>query len=261
MILPSGYSTYDYSVSPRTKGWGQGWPVCDAGPLVTVVTKIQGARLPVHRDVARLFSLLLNEIERRGYTVVNGWSWGYACRAVSGTNSPSNHSWALAIDINAPTNSYNSSGIHDIPDWVYALFRAYGFGVGADYSGKQDWMHFEFMGTPDDARIMTALAERAFQQTKPPTRKHRRDEDDMTIVMEAPGRPWVLVDLRGVTYGIQDGKSGDAIQAALSDPKTRANVTTRDFDGLYKAVGAARDNEVSDDDFAALTKAITATQA
>src|SRR6185312_13933392 len=61
--------------------------------------------------------------------------------------------------INAPNNSYNSTGQHDIPEWVYDIFRRYGFGCGADYSGSmQDWMHVEFMGTPGDAAIMTAQA-------------------------------------------------------------------------------------------------------
>jgi hypothetical protein len=68
------------------------------------------------------------------------------------------NSWGLAVDINAPNNPYTSSGVHDIPDWAYNLFRSYGFGCGADYSGKKDWMHVEAMGTPSDMAIMTTLA-------------------------------------------------------------------------------------------------------
>jgi hypothetical protein len=68
------------------------------------------------------------------------------------------NSWGLAVDINAPNNPYTSSGVHDIPDWAYNLFRSYGFGCGADYSGKKDWMHIEAMGTPSDMAIMTSLA-------------------------------------------------------------------------------------------------------
>jgi hypothetical protein len=90
------------------------------------------------------------------------WCWGYECRQIAGTNSPSNHSWGNAVDINAPNNPYTSSSEHDIPDWVFAMFRRYGFGLGADYSGKHDWMHVELMGTPADADHFTSMAEAEF---------------------------------------------------------------------------------------------------
>lgn len=176
MRLPSGLSTYDYSRRADSKGWGAGWPTCfvrNTGQIVTVVTARSQTHFPVHRRISRLLELLLNEVERRGYIVGPYGSWGGECRQIAGTDSPSNHSWWLAIDIRAPWNPYTSSGTHDIPDWVYALFRAYGFGVGADYTGaKKDWMHFEFMGSPEDADLMTALAERNFgrvgEATNPP---------------------------------------------------------------------------------------------
>lgn len=162
MILPSGYSTYDYSVSAARKGWGQGWPQCTAGPIVTIVLPISGTRIPVHARIARLLFLILDSIERDAYLCGPYGTWGGQCRAIFGTNTASNHSWWLAFDIRAPWNPYSWTGEHDIPDWAYARLRAYGYGLGIDYQGKKDAMHGEFMGTPDDADIMTALAERAF---------------------------------------------------------------------------------------------------
>lgn len=164
MILQSGLSTYDYSKLASAKGWGAGWPNCGSGPTVTVtLAKSKTKIYNLHTKIARLVELVGNEIEKRGYAFVPGWCWGGECRAISGTKTPSNHSWFLAVDINAPKNPYTSTGSHDIPDWAFALWRAYGFGVGADYSGsKKDWMHVEFMGTPNDAALMTALAERNF---------------------------------------------------------------------------------------------------
>jgi hypothetical protein len=132
----------------------------------------------VHRNIAELVGLICNEIERRGYRFVPGWCWGASCRAIAGTSRASNHSWGLAIDMNAPNNPYTSSGVHDIPDWAFALFRSYGFGLGADYSGKQDWMHAEFQGNVSDAAIMTGLARKNIGGgvvTPPPT-----GDDDMS---------------------------------------------------------------------------------
>lgn len=165
MILPSGLSTTNYSISAASKGWGAGWPNCSAingGAMVKVKMTRSGAEFAggVHRNIAELVGLICNEIERRGYRFVPGWCWGASCRAIAGTSRASNHSWGLAIDMNAPNNPYTSSGVHDIPDWAFSLFRSYGFGLGADYSGKQDWMHAEFQGNVSDAAAMTALARR-----------------------------------------------------------------------------------------------------
>lgn len=164
MILPSGLSTYNYGTLASGKGWGPGWPNCGPGPTVTITLARSGTKLyQIHTKIARLVELISNEIERRGYPFHPGWCWGGECRAISGSNTPSNHSWFLAVDINAPANPYTSGTQHDIPDWAYAIWRAYGFGCGADYSGgKRDYMHVEFMGNPTDAAAMTALAERAF---------------------------------------------------------------------------------------------------
>lgn len=161
MILPSGASTFDYSITAAARGWNSGWPNCQAPSTVITVAK-SGQKLITHPRIARLATLLFNAMESKGYMMHLGWNWGGECRAIAGTSRPSNHSWNLAFDINAPNNPYTTSGQHDIPDWVYAMFRRYGFGLGADYNGKKDWMHVEFMGTPGDADIMTTAAEREF---------------------------------------------------------------------------------------------------
>lgn len=167
MILPSGLSTYDYSRLANSKGWQSGWPNCtgiNQFGLAQVIGPRSGQSIQggVNKRIQPLCQLLINQMEKGGYLLQPGWSWGYGCRAISGTSTPSNHSWGLAMDINAPTNPYTSSGQHDIPNWVYDMFRRFGFGCGADYSGRKDWMHVEAMGTPGDMDIMTALAVKEF---------------------------------------------------------------------------------------------------
>jgi hypothetical protein len=119
----------------------------------------------VRREIHDLVLILLHESERRGYiNLHDGWCWGGACRPIktsSGTltQTPSNHSWGLALDLNAPENVFGGS-THKIPTAMARLWNEYGFRWGGDYSGTKDWMHFEFMGTPDDARAMTEKAKR-----------------------------------------------------------------------------------------------------
>jgi len=87
-------------MSAQTRGWGPGWPtsrLADQVPLKYITGRI-------HKDIHELVSLLCQETERRGYGINPKWSWGYASRPIAGTRVPSNHSWGLAIDINAPVN-------------------------------------------------------------------------------------------------------------------------------------------------------------
>jgi hypothetical protein len=211
MLLPSGLSTTDYSRLAHAKGWGPGWPSCGAingGSIRPLRLERSGTSIAggVHANITELFALIGNEIERQGYRFVPGWCWGAECRAISGSSTPSNHSWGLAVDINAPTNPYTSTTQHDIPNWAFALLRSYGFGLGADYSGKRDYMHAEFMGTPQDAALMTGLARRSLggiviptpAPTPAPTPKpaptpapaptQTGDDDDMYRTVQNNGR-------------------------------------------------------------------------
>lgn len=153
----------DWSTTAAQRGWGPGWPSC-SGVVQTFGTAVvtadtSGTRMSVNKRIARLVDLLIDETERRGYLLKSGQCGGYNCRAISGTRTASNHSWALAVDLNWNDNPYTSTGKHTIPQWVYDLWARYGFANGSMYSGpKKDWMHLEFMGGPADADAMTALA-------------------------------------------------------------------------------------------------------
>jgi hypothetical protein len=150
--------------------WGPGWPADNRPKIVTVVSGKGGLRLPVRREIAPLVAGLVRDLERaRGKPFRSDWSWGYANRAIRGTNTPSNHSWGLAVDLDAPQNPYLSRDIHraahplrksfpgglvlrsTMPDKVVAIANEWGFGWGGRYPTRPDPMHFEFMGSVQDA--------------------------------------------------------------------------------------------------------------
>lgn len=146
------------AATAASRGWGSGWPNCQYSKWVTI-TRSDGQRLSLHREISELAALLLDETERLGYDLIVGWNWGSSCRAIRGSSSPSNHSWGLALDLNAPENPMGprTGAIRRHPH-VIALWKRYGFRWGGDYSGRADDMHFEFLGTPDDAKRFTELA-------------------------------------------------------------------------------------------------------
>lgn len=132
--------------------WGPAWPNCSRSTVVTLVRR-DGLRLPIHRDLAELVSILMDLTEALGYDIVPGWTWGYACRPIAGTKTPSDHSTKTAIDINAPRNPRRADRkfVSDMPRWMINLWKAHGFEWGGDYSWP-DPMHFGFKGSVAQAR-------------------------------------------------------------------------------------------------------------
>ena len=209
------------------RGWGPGWQgagsSCQSSKWVDLdVMSLRGkvVRFPAHKvfsrngkvefeeDVAfaggvreelrELVSLLLQVSERRRYiNLVPGWCWGGACRPIKRsdgtlTTTPSNHSWGLALDVNAPENTFGGS-THTIERPMANLWNEYGFRWGGDYSTTKDWMHFEFMGTPDDARELTEkargqLSEEVAELTPEQEKAIKRMETFLDTLTEELGR-------------------------------------------------------------------------
>lgn len=161
---------------PDTRGWGSGWPHCQTEDIIPLIlngvtfrshdydpvrgfhsTSFSGG---IHKGVHELATLLLLATVERGYKLHDGWCWGYACRAIKGLLPPvaSNHSWGLALDINAPLNPMGDQLITDMPIWMPDLWNDYGWRWGGDYDGRKDAMHYEFMGTPNDSKELTVKA-------------------------------------------------------------------------------------------------------
>jgi len=148
------------------RGWGQGWPVDRSADMTWVRAARSGARWQVHELIAPIVSFVVNEVERRGYLFDHGPAdvddeWGYNNRPIRGKRVPSNHSWGLAIDIDA--TQYPMGTRRNPPAWIVSLFEAHGFEWGGRWK-RPDPMHFEFTGWPSDARRITAQL-----STKPST--------------------------------------------------------------------------------------------
>jgi len=144
--------------------WGPGWQNCQ-GSKINSGFSVSGTRFPggMRHELVDLTSMLVQECKNRGYRFGTSSDssygcWGYSCRCISGSNNPSNHSWGLAVDINAPSNPYTSPLVTDMPNWMPDLWNDYGFRWGGDYSGSKDAMHYEFMGSVADAADETARA-------------------------------------------------------------------------------------------------------
>lgn len=132
--------------------FGTGWPNCQPANMV-VLTRADGFRRAFHRAIVDLIQICLDVTEALGYDVRPGDSWGYSCRAVAGTSSPSNHSWGTAIDVNATSNPRRADHRFqsDLPADVVRFWE----GVGFRWGGRWNWpdpMHFDWPGTADQAR-------------------------------------------------------------------------------------------------------------
>lgn len=188
--------------------WGQGWPNCNRSNIVTVVRN-DGLRLPVHRELAPLVTLLLDLTEAVGYDIRPDWTWGYACRAIAGTNVPSNHSWGTAVDINAPANPRRRPLTTNIPRGVREMWKNNGFRWGGDFTTSvPDPMHFEFVGTVADARAINARLRRFLGITTPPPAPAPGPT--------APGEVGRIMELQQLLRVNPDGVIGPVTVAAMS---------------------------------------------
>jgi hypothetical protein len=152
-----------------SRGWGPGWPNPQTDRIVTAVCGANRIKLPVRNEIAVLVQRLVADLEHQHGPFHPGQCWGFANRAIRGSTAPSNHSWGLAIDLDAPSNpmTTNPGAPHTIGSYASGIGAKYGFRWGGDYVGRKDYMHFEFMGTPASA---AAVARGARPATAAPAR-------------------------------------------------------------------------------------------
>ena len=212
------------SSSAQDRGWGRGWPVDRGGEMVWVRAPISGARWQVHRDVAPILSYVIAEAERRGYLFDYGPGdvdddWGYSNRPIRGTRTPSNHSWGLAVDIDA--QNYPQGQRKRVPPaWLISLFSQWGWSWGGGWS-YVDPMHFEFLGTPAQARMFVAMLAASSTADRP--------------VPVPPGTPSPVTN--PTTPNRNDGGSSDMVLRNIQD-------------GAIWAVSATHMHHLSPDEWA-----------
>lgn len=178
----------------RQRGWGDP----DApGYRQKHIVKIRagGRDLYVRREVAHLFKGFIDEIVRGGYRIDLGPidDWGYANRDIRGRPGvKSNHSWGLAVDLNARTNPMGSKLKTDMPRWVVDTAQKWGLLWGGTYKTRPDAMHFEFVGRPSDvARYPLHTAPEELTM----------DDEAKAAFAALSGRLDVIADVVGKTAG------------------------------------------------------------
>lgn len=145
------------SANAQARGWGPGWPHCQRNRMAVVVRA--GVKIVVRKEIAPLVATLLEATEKRHrYDVKAGQTWGYACRAIRGTRTASNHSWGLAVDINSLANPMGTTFRSDLPPAVVAMWLSCGFDWGGYFRRRPDAMHFEYLGRPGDVARHLAVA-------------------------------------------------------------------------------------------------------
>lgn len=189
----------------QDRGWGNPDESHYRARYITTIT-VAGVALPVRKEVAHLFAGFIGELVRGGYRLdVNADDWGYANRCVRGTGPgtsrpcvKSNHSWGLAIDLNAITNPMTSNGqlITDMPPGTAELAARWGLRWGANYTGtRKDSMHFEFLGWPQDVSLypipapvaleeIRAMANVAFAEPAPGTGPDGTGEEAVCVLFD-----------------------------------------------------------------------------
>jgi hypothetical protein len=78
------YSINSHGISAQAKGWGHGWPANRAHDMARVKADRSGTSINVHKRIARLVDMLLDETERRGYRLNPHKCGGYVCRQIFG---------------------------------------------------------------------------------------------------------------------------------------------------------------------------------
>lgn len=147
-------------VPANERGWGPGYPHCQTGKMVTIHPT--GRALTVRAEAATVFDYLVRRYDAEVEDInAQADDWGFACRPIRGTaNTPSNHSWGLAVDLNAakhPQGSPHTFTNTQLLNGHLIVAETHFFRWGQDYADADriDGMHWEFMGTPTDCAGLT----------------------------------------------------------------------------------------------------------
>lgn len=128
-------------------------------PNLKPISSKGGAKFSVAGEHADKFQRLIDALEAEGYVIDPSQSGGYNPRNIAGTNTPSQHSFGNAIDINWTRNARGTKGDID-PALAQRLADELGFEWGGTWKNP-DPMHFEIKRTapvPMEGRGLTSYA-------------------------------------------------------------------------------------------------------
>jgi hypothetical protein len=150
--------------------------------------------------------------------------WGYANRAVSGTQRASGHSGALSVDINAPYNPYSYTFTSNMPPGMVADFESLFLFWGGRYQGqKYDPMHYGFCRGPGDVATAISRAKSILGQSQTPAPP--ASEDDVTPA-----------DIDAIANAVVKKLQGTAVPA-FNDPATPGKPVNVSFWNLLPKLG------------------------
>jgi len=125
-------------------------------PDLVEIRSPSGAKFTVAKSAADAFTGFLSDLEAGGYKVAQGS--GYSPRNIAGTNTPSQHAFGLAIDVNPQQNPQGANRPSDMPANVGDIAAKHGLTWGGNWSGStRDPMHFEY-GRPGGPKMAAATA-------------------------------------------------------------------------------------------------------
>lgn len=233
-------------VAASARGWGDpgspGSATQKAYRRDNIVTaRIAGVDWLVHRK----FEPILRELLERhvvpviGPLTMRADDWSYAPRCIRGTGPGtsrpcvmSNHAWGLAVDVNATQNVMGGADPDgqfppDFGDRLHHLKIRW----GGDFTSTKDPMHFEFVGTPEDAERIAAIIEREDDMAL--------DDADVARVAKATAAE-LLDDLKRLAQW-SAGKENVVFKASLLDgaekPMKRSEVLDR-FSAIEAQIAA-----------------------
>lgn len=162
---------------PSTTAGGAGATAPQAPPAealkasggIVPVTSPSGVKVNVAQDAAEDYAGFLKEMEDRGYKLDQSQTGGYNNRNIAGTNTPSQHAYGHAIDLNWNNNPRGASGKSDLPADVGEIAARHNLTWGGNWKGDtRDPMHFEWRGRPQVATAAAApVAPGAFTSPTP----------------------------------------------------------------------------------------------
>src|SRR6516225_5243478 len=121
-----------------------------ATPKLKTVTTPGGAKFSVAEEYAPRFQGFVNDLAQT-YNIDPATSGGYNRRYIAGTETPSEHAYGRAIDVNWTQNPQGSTNFGIPPDIAHAAAKAADMDWGGDWTGTTtDAMHFQVHQHPVD---------------------------------------------------------------------------------------------------------------